>query len=646
MSARTFFLLGLLGLAVACGSTGGDAPAPPPPGACDADEEARADGTCELFAAAASCGPGTRPAIGARDCVPVGPTSCAAGFEPDASGWGCQPIMADVACTGATRPRLGDRACVPVGDCSAAFPPAGAIVVDPALADGAVDATHVKTLADAASAATDGATIALADGTHAAAPVSLSKAVTIIGRCAERARLVAAPGSAPEALRVYAKVTLRGLTLEGQTEPISILGPGDLLAEDIVIEGARQRAIFAQRAGKATLRRSVVRATAPANNEQTIAVLAGSSAQLTLDDSAVLGSVDGAVGATGGTSTRVTIQRSIVKESKPRPVDKKGGGAVRAFEGAHVDVVESAILDATGMAILALRRDAPPPEVTVARSVIRGTVPTDETGTTIGTAINAAYEAKVTVEESTIADSEGHALYAAEKADITLKKSVVVRVRRTRDISGHGGTSQEGSVIRLDDSAIVGAGALGLGGWRRGKVVLNRSLIRDVGGDVVEGFTMGMGFNVTEASVIEATDSAIVDALEIGASALGPGSGVFLDRVLITRSDGAAPSVYGHGVLSIDAAAITLTRSIVERQQGVGLFYASGGGVVRGGSVVRANGVGVHVQEGSSLVEVASPPDVAPEHELVVTSDTRFVGNQSRSGSGVIPLPAPLRAPE
>jgi hypothetical protein len=575
----------------------------------------------------------------------VGTTSCAPGFARDASGWGCAAVLPSSACTGATRPKLGETTCVPVGDCAAAFPPAGAILVDPTLAPAAIDATHVLTIADALAVATTGATIALADGTHTAAPFTVGKSLTIVGRCPASTHLVAAQPPAATGVSITANATLRGLTLEGFTQALLVSGSVTLDAEDLVIENARSRALYALRGAKVTMRRSVVRGTAPiGKSDQTLAVLVGTSATVALEDSAILASLDGALAVTDNVNTSASLTRTVIQDTKPR-ADGKGGGAVRVFQGARLAITESAILDSTGIAVLALRREpATPPQVTISRSVIARTVPSAETGTAIGTAVNAAYDAVVTLDETTIADSQGLGLYAAEKAKLTLTKSVVVRVTRTPDLYSQGASALRGATLDLSDSAVVKVGGSGVGGWSGGHVTMTRSLVRDIGGDVAQTFTLGQGLSALEASTIDATDSAIVDALELGVTASKAGSAVRLEGVLITRTDAAPTARFGHGMLAMDSATIALARSIVERQAGVGLFYASGGGFASG-SLVRNNAIGVHAQEGSSIAEADTAPDPVPAQAVVVTRDTRFIGNTTRVGAGVLPLPAPLADP-
>lgn len=641
--ARAALSLYGLALLVACSDpapSAAEAVEPPAVATCAADEHASTDGTCELFATAVDCAPGTRPAVGSETCLPVGPTGCAAGFAKDASGWGCAPVLPTEPCTGATRPRLGDRACVAVGDCAAAFPPAGAILVDPTLADAAVDATHVRTVDAALAIAGAGGVVALADGEHVTGRVtSLQKAVTVVGRCAAKVRLVP-PAERSIGLDVRAKVTVRGLTLEGYVGAFVATGAAaEVLAEDVVVQGARSRGVVATSNARITMRRSVVRGTVPLGaSDQTIAVAAGAGGKISLEETAVLAGQDGAVASVDGTATRVSLARSVVQDTKPRP-DGVEGAALRAFEGAHLDVTESAVLGSSGIAVLALRRTAPPPEVTITRSVIGST----RTANEVGTAVNAAFEAIVRIDESTVADSDGAALYAAEQAKLTFTRSVVVRVVRTPETSSRGGTSIKGAELVLDESAVVGAGAAGLGVWDGGHLKVSRSLVRDIGGDVTEGLPRGAGFEANLSSTIDVSDSAVVDALELGVSATKR-SVVRLDRFLLTRSPNAPPARFGYGLLALDGASFDVTRSLVERQGGVALFVASGGGVVAS-SLIRDNAVAVHVQDTSTVVEAEARPEAVPAEELVILEDTRFVGNATRIGAGVLPLPSPLPAP-
>jgi hypothetical protein len=624
---RRALVASLLLCFVACFVACSDEPAPAAPTPVAPDAAAPDE---SLVTAAEDCGPGTRAAVGSTACVPVGTTTCAAGFAKDPSGWGCVAVLPEAACTGATRPALGEKACVPVGDCGGAYPPANAIIVDPSLADGAVDATHVKTLAAAIATANDGATIALVDGEHASASANLSKDVTIIGRCAEKTKVVAPPGET--GIRILSRVNVRRLTFANVDTVFDVYGAAASLdLDDTVLEGSIARAVFVRNGASANLRRVVVRGTvARTPGAQTIALLAGSGSILSIEDSAVLDSFDAAIAGADDGDTHVTVTRSIV--------DGTTAGAIRAFEGARVDVVESLVKRAGGIAVLALHREKGYPEITFTRSVIADTGPTATTGTEIATVINAAFGAIVKLDDTTITNTKGIGIYSAETAKITLTKSVITRTTENADSSGNGVSATHQGEVTLVDSAIVDATGLGVGTFEGGKANIERSLVRTIGGAVVDGFPVGFALNALSGSNITAVDSSLVDAKELAVASSEAGTHVTLDKVLVLRTSKAKPGEYGHGILAGYDSVVDVTRSIVERQSGVALFYAAGAGTVTR-SLVRGNAIGAHVQEGSVFVESEIAPEGNAALELVVTTDVQFVDNESKTGTGELPIP-------
>lgn len=489
----------------------------------------------------------------------------------------------------------------------------------------------MRTITDAINGASDGATIALVDGEHVAPFIGVAKDLTIVGRCAEKTKVVPDPGG-PGGMRISAQVTARKLTVAGADTAFEVFGAASSLdLEDAVLDGSRGRALFARSGGQANVRRVVVRGTvARSAGDQTIAILAGSGGVVTIEDSAVLDSFDAAIAGADETDTRITVRRTVV--------DGTTAGAIRAFEGAHVDLVESVIRRAGGVAVLALHRKGGYPEVTLTRSVVIETIPTTATGGELSTAINAAYGAIVNLEETTVADTKGVAIYSAEGAKITATNSAVTRLRNNAQLSGSGATATRGGELTFVSSVIFDSTALGLGAFTGGKVRLERSLVRKIGGAVVDGLGVGFGLNATEASTIDAIDSSLVDATELGAATTDEGTRLTLDKVLIAKTPGAPAGQYGHGILAAYGSIVDVTRSIIDRQNGVALFYAAGGGSVTR-SLVRANGIGAHVQEGSTLVEAEAVPEASVAPELVVTTDVRFEENATKTGSGELPLP-------
>jgi len=604
----------------------------PAPATTPAGDGGPPPGDDQVFTTDDDCAPGTRPAVGQKTCVAVGTTTCASGFVKDASGWGCAAVIPTDPCTGPTRPALGETACVPVGDCNGAFPPAGAIIVDPALADGAVDATHKKTLADAVSTAAAGATIALVDGSHDAAQLTIEKEITIVGRCPGKAALVPAEG-ATYGLRFTQAAKLSGFTMNGIDTPVEAFGSfADVEVDDVVFEASRGRAVFAQLAGRASLKHVVVRGTAARSpGDQTVGVLAGSRATITIEESAVLDSTDCAIASADDAKTSVTVKRSVV--------DNVSSSALRAFEGAHLVFEESVLRRAISTGVLALHKKGGYPEITLTRSVISGTLPaTTSSGNELTATLDAAYGSKITLDDSTISDSQGIAVYSAETAKITLTNSVVVRSTKNATISGSGIIATDSGEVVLGSSAIIDSGGVGAAALMAGKLTIDRSLIRNAGGDTSMGLPVGFGLDAESKGVIVATDSAVVDAKELGISTSDAGTQATLEKIVVTRTPAAKPAQYGHAILAAFDSRIDIAHSVVDHFPGVGLFYAQATGIASA-SLVERNGIGVHVQQGSSLVEADATPDAPGDYELVVVRDVRFVDNTAKTSDGDVPLP-------
>ncbi len=635
-------LVALVGLIAACSSSPDTPAAPPaetPDARCSAGRVA-VDGACELDVSKAPCAPGTRPVVGSPTCAPVGVSACAPGFERDATGWGCVPVLPDAVCTDATRDALGDKTCRPVGDCAAPFPPAGAITVDPSLADGAIDATHVRRLDDAAIAVNDGKTLALADGAHEVDDLLLAQRFTIVGRCPAKARIVGAAGNPlARGLRVGAAVTIRGVTLSGLVSAVSVGAPGALTLEDAVVQDAKYRGVLVDRASSATITRSVIRGTSPRSaSDQTIALIAGAGSVVTVTDSALLDNADGALVATDGPGTRIDVTRSVIREVRTRS-DGVGGSAVRAFEDARVSLTESAIVRARGVAILALRRKKPPPEVTVVRSVVTDTLALLQGERELATAVNAGPDAIVKVDDSTVRDTAGFGVYGADGSTVSLTKTVVLRSKRNKDQLGYA-VAAHASKLSLEDSAVVDSGSVAVSAYRGGAITFTRSGVFGSGGEERDGFPLGFGLAASDGSSIVARDGAVVGATEIGASVNGAGGTLVLAGMYIGPR-GAKQGKYAHGVLAVYQATATVTGSIVEGHAGAALLVAGGAGIAAT-SDVRDNAVAVQVQEGSALDETDAAPESATATTLTVVRDTVFARNATRVGAGALPLPAPI----
>jgi hypothetical protein len=103
----------------------------------------------------------------------------------------------------------------------------------------------------------------------------------------------------------------------------------------------------------------------------------------------------------------------------------------------------------------------------------------------------------------------------------------------------------------------------------------------------------------------------------------------------------AGDGLYGHAFVGMGGVRLTLVGTTVEGAAGVAVAV-SGSAAFLARSFLSHNAVGVHAQDGSSLVE-ASEASTDPL-QLVVAPDTAFIANGVRVGTGVVPLPGPIAA--
>lgn len=633
--------------AIACSSSATPSSSVPEDGEADAGVScpegmrAGADDRCELLLSPAVCPPGTRPAVGRESCAPVG-AACAEGFERDATGFGCAPVLPAEPCTGATMPKLGERTCVAVGTCSDAVP-AGAIVVDPTLAPEALDATHVRTLAEAVMRASAGATIALAAGAHIVDELAVTKPLTIVGRCAAETKLVPAHPPTPSwGLVFVAAATLRGVTLEGYARAISVeTDAASLVADEIVVQGGTYRGLRVGRGATMTLKRSVVRGVETRSpSEATMAAYVHERGLLRLEESAVLDSVDGAVAASG-VGSEVVLDHSVVARVSARP-DGEGGTGVWALEGAHVEVRDSAILDTIGVAAVALvwRQDGSAADAERPHLFVSGGVIADvamSAGSPVGVGVMSSQGALAELDGVTLSRVANRAVYVSHGSAMRIARSSIAQLSATSSFSvgAHVGA---GCRLSVEDSAFVELGGMGIEARGQGaSATVTRCLVSNVGGEVVRGHRVGVGTLAADGALVSVVDSAVVDAREVSLLVSDEGTRLAVEDVFVARTK-EYPFVVGHGVVAMDSASFTLARSVVEGAPGVAVVVSGGFGVVNR-SLIRSNAVAVQVQSGGAILEGERPSTELSPNTLFVSTDTRFIANATRVGSSELVLP-------
>ncbi|HEY3450345.1 MAG TPA: right-handed parallel beta-helix repeat-containing protein [Myxococcales bacterium] len=547
------------------------------------------------------CPAATMPALGQRDCQPVGPATCPEGFAPDPSGWGCREVLPAVACTGATMEILGQLQCQPIGDCLAPFPPAGATVfVDAAFADAQLDATHFRTISAALQAAPAGAVVAVESGTYAES-LLLDRAVSLVGRCAEKVILDGAGGALP-GLEVRRDATVRGLTLRDQRWGILVVSGAQLLVDQCLLEANRGIGLRVEGGSGgvhslATIQHSVVRGTLPDQGTMGHGVVAAYGGQVDLESSVVAGNVTAGVdvlyAGTDQVKSRGKVVRSIVRDTQAKANGTLGVGL--EVVGASLEVRQSAVL-ASHSAGVSSTKGA---EATVVGSVIR------ETGCAAAGCAELVVTAasRLVLEGSTVVGQGVEALWVDQKSDAALTRSALRVLTPCASEENCSVAYADDASLAMDGTALVGGGGAGL--WLAGShATLASCLVRDT---VLGSQGQSYGIEVEGPSTLEAGASAVVNAVGQGVR-IFEGSGVLTGSIVAsTRSSAAQVDLISSGINVPAAGSLTLAGSAVVGNAGWGLVV--GGNARVATTVVRDSvvdssghfGRGIQVGYGGSL---------------------------------------------
>jgi hypothetical protein len=601
-SLAVVFGLSLASLAGCSGDGGGDGSSTKPPSAiaCEPGQIAAGDSCrragwatcpagfvaegngCRAVAPSAACADGERPRIGSAACEPLAKLTCPSGFAQD--GLGCREILPSTRCSGATRDAIGQTTCLPLGDCSA--PVAGAThFVDPAFTAGQLDATHFTTLAAALAAAPSGAVVELATGTYKES-VSVTKSVTIAGRCAANVVLDGEDQPARTALTVGAAidVELRGITLTRYEAPLRTGSGSHTHVVDTLFSANHGAAATANDAGTTlTIERTAVRGTVAVGSQSTNALGAGGGAELVVRDSSLVGNADKTIMVKGA---KLTVDTTLVADTALDPSGNFGSGIV-VLAGADATV--------TGTAIIGAKSEGLYSEGTLALSgsVVRDTGP-DGTGT-LGRGVN-LWRGTSTIAEITVDGSSDAGISLDRKATLAADH-VVVRDTGSSDpslvgagilvVNGSSATVKRAIVLRSKES---GAQATTAGST----LALTDSFVASGRGQP-DG-TTGDALVATEGGVVTADDSAFVDSAESALTASGAGSSITATGCVIadTRPNGKGRG--GFGARAGTSARVSLERSAVLRNHDIGLI-----GTDAGSSLALTDVEVSHTTEGPTL---------------------------------------------
>jgi len=585
---------------------------------------------CEPLLPADACPPGTMAKIGSETCQPVGATTCAAGFEPAASGWGCAAVAA-TGCVGATMAVLGQTTCVDIGDCAGTFPPAAAtLFVDDSYAPGDLDATHFLTIAEAIQAAPTTATIAVEAGSYAES-LLVTKDVAIVGRCAEQVELVGLGGAGVGVEVRGADVTLEGIAVRSHQPGIVGANGASLTVRDCLVESNREVGVASTDSGTTvTVVDSAVRDSLTVGGNLGWGAIAQFDAALVVDGSDISGHTMIGVGVLDP-NTHLTVRRSVVRDTRILPANGLGA-AVHVQLGGIALVEDSALLDNTGYALSTFADNAEPSstlEVTgsvisgveagssggghglflgsYADVVIRGSTFSDNTlvalsvngpgtvalsdTTVVHTLPNAGFGvplgvqlgAQLTAERSAFVDSQYYGLFLADAGSAaTLTDSLISGVRKDPiDGVANGIDLRDGTTLTTVGTTIEAAEASGLmidsrDGSQPSQATLTTTLVQDVG-DAGIFHRFGGRSTIDRSAVLRATQVALYLSDSVGAD--GQRSDCTAADSTFAFTQPHSSGELGTGVVS--GATLSLTRSTVHENLGFGVLVASEGSLTR-----------------------------------------------------------------
>ncbi|MGZ3451137.1 MAG: right-handed parallel beta-helix repeat-containing protein [Polyangiales bacterium] len=182
-------------------------------------------------------------------CTKVGVIDCAAGFAGDGLG-GCQPILPAMPCGPGTRALPGETTCTELVDCGTdpyGSPPGDHVLyVDekvPAGGDGSRDKPF-GAFGDAFDAAKDGDTVAFAAGRYQSG--SVSKALTLWGRCPQQVSFVGSGGAGVAAIFLAAKVKLARVAITGDGIGLGVDGAQGVEIENVWIHDVAADGVWIQ----------------------------------------------------------------------------------------------------------------------------------------------------------------------------------------------------------------------------------------------------------------------------------------------------------------------------------------------------------------------------------------------------------------
>lgn len=275
-----------------------------------------------------------------------------------------------------------------------------------------------------------------------------------------------------------------------------------------------------------------------------------------------------------------------------------------------------------------------PPIVEAEGVVVRGTLPDSDDGPGNAAGALVGPGGRLTLRGGGFYDNSTTGLVVQDAAGTAALDHVVFAGTQLNNegMFGRAIAAQTGGEATIDHCALVGNREIAL--FVDGaKVALTDTLIA---GTLADGVgEAGRAIGVQFGSSLDAARLTIEASREVAVHVIGPDASANISDALVGATVvQEATSSFGHGFV-VDHGTLAITRSRVHDSAGIGLVFIGATGSVTA-TKIDHNLVGIHAQGGSSLVS-SDEPGVAGA--VYVASDTRFVDNVTRVGSGEVPVP-------
>ncbi len=403
---------------------------------------------------------------------------------------------------------------------------------------------------------------------------------------------------------------------------VAVQAGGRLQLENAALAGAGQMAMSVSGAGStATVKGAALRDLAPQLGPAR-AIEVSTGAAITLSHVAIARIGAPGLEALGGQATLDDVTFSELS-----------GPAIRAQGAAQVTATGVSIDRAAGAGLLA----------SAATATVTGCTVRDTQLTATADGGQAAYGAMaqeggtLTLERCLIDGNTVAGLYA--NASTLTATSVIVRNTRTDPAGdyGHGAIVEHGGTLTLQSALLEKNHTSGLqASFPSSRIDATRVIVRDT---LPQGNgTRGRGANAQFGGALSATRSAFLGNRQVSIFAFQ--SKVTLEDVLVRGTLADPGGAYGNGVEALTDGDIAMTRGAIEGSAGIAAVFAEGAGLLDAVHIAR-NAVGVHTQDGATLLEVESAPMTRGSRDVAVTKATVFEGNTTNVGTGQVPVPMP-----